>query len=99
LWGPEQGKKCIRIKDWNYIDYKKGRRERKVQEGTSSRIRTHTCTFTRAAEVTLEASNARFSTARKSLSPSAFARTLTPLSFVDTAIKVPSLLKRTQGEA
>lgn len=52
-----------------------------------------------AAEATLEASNVRLSTVLRSLSPSAFAKILTPLSFVETANNIPSLLNLIQGEA
>lgn len=52
-----------------------------------------------AAEATLEASNVRFSTVLRSLIPSAFAKILTPLSFVETANSIPSLLNLIQGEA
>lgn len=56
-------------------------------------------TFTTAEEATLEASNGRFSMVRSSLTPSAFAKILIPFSFVETAIIIPSLLKRRHGEA
>ena len=56
-------------------------------------------TFTLAAEAALEASNARFSTVRSSLIPSAFAKILTPLSLVETANSIPSLLNLIHGEA
>lgn len=52
-----------------------------------------------AAEATLEASNVRLSTVLRSLSPSVFAKILTPLSFVETANNIPSLLNLIQGEA
>lgn len=50
-------------------------------------------------EATLEASNVRFSTDLSSRIPSPFARILTPLSFVETANSIPSLLNLIQGEA
>ena len=56
-------------------------------------------TFTTAAEATLDASNVRFSIVLSSLIPSEFARILTPLSFVETANSIPSLLNLMQGEA
>uniref|UniRef100_A0A2P2LW39 Uncharacterized protein n=1 Tax=Rhizophora mucronata TaxID=61149 RepID=A0A2P2LW39_RHIMU len=56
-------------------------------------------TFTTAAEVDLEASKRRFSTVLSSLSPSEFAKTLTLLSFVETASNIPSLLNLIHGEA
>ena len=56
-------------------------------------------TFTIAAEAILEASKERLSTVRSSLIPSVFARIFMPLSFVETASNIPSLLNRTQGEA
>ena len=60
-------------------------------------LQAHTLTI--APEAELEVSNGRFSTERSSLTPSVLARTFTPLSLVDTAINVPSLLNRIQGEA
>jgi hypothetical protein len=56
-------------------------------------------TLTEAAEATLEASNVRFSADLSSRIPSPFARILTPLSFVETANSIPSLLNLIQGEA
>lgn len=45
-------------------------------------------------DAALEASNERFSNVRSSRIPSAFANILIPLSLVETANSVPSLLKR-----
>lgn len=56
-------------------------------------------TLTIATEGTLEASNVRFSTVFSSRIPSGFAKILTPLSFVETANNIPSLLNLIQGEA
>lgn len=52
-----------------------------------------------AAEEILEASKERRSTVLSSLIPSVFARIFMPLSFVETASKIPSLLNRIHGEA
>lgn len=56
-------------------------------------------TFTMAPAPILGESNERLSTVRSSLIPSVFARIFMPLSFVETASNIPSLLNRTQGEA
>jgi hypothetical protein len=46
-----------------------------------------------------EASKERFSNVRNNLMPSVFANILIPLSFAETAKRVPSLLKRIRGLA
>lgn len=56
-------------------------------------------TLTKAVDTTLEASKVRFSTVLSNRMPSEFASILTPLSFVETANKIPSLLNLIQGEA
>uniref|UniRef100_A0A2P2LW27 Uncharacterized protein n=1 Tax=Rhizophora mucronata TaxID=61149 RepID=A0A2P2LW27_RHIMU len=55
--------------------------------------------FTTAAEAALHASDGRFSTLLSNLIPSEFAKTLTLLSFVETASSIPSLLNLIHGEA
>lgn len=52
-----------------------------------------------APEVILGESKERLSTVRSNLMPSEFARTFMPLSFVETASNIPSLLNRIHGEA
>lgn len=56
-------------------------------------------TFKTATEAALEASYVRHSTVLSNLIPSEFARILIPLSFVETANKIPSLLNLIEGEA
>uniref|UniRef100_A0A7C8ZN40 Uncharacterized protein n=1 Tax=Opuntia streptacantha TaxID=393608 RepID=A0A7C8ZN40_OPUST len=55
--------------------------------------------FTIEPDATREESRVRLSIERTRRIPSALARTLIPLSLVDTASNIPSLLNRTQGEA
>ena len=56
-------------------------------------------TFTTATEAALEASYVRLSTVLSNLIPSEFAKILIPLSFVETANSIPSLLNLIDGEA
>ena len=56
-------------------------------------------TFVTVSAALREASKERFSNVRNNLSPSAFANILIPLSRVETANRVPSLLKRIRGLA
>ena len=56
-------------------------------------------TFVTVSAALREASKERFSSVRNNLSPSAFANILIPLSRVETANRVPSLLKRIRGLA
>jgi len=56
-------------------------------------------TFVTVSVALREASKERFSRVRSNRSPSAFAKILIPLSTVETANRVPSLLKRIRGLA